>query len=77
MKTVQMTLDESLVAEVDRAAAALGDEPLHLHPRRPARRAASSERKGNEHKHRAGYERHPVQQEEFGDWEDEQVWELS
>lgn len=46
MQTVQMTLDEDLVAEIDAA----------------------------EQRHREGYHRHPVQPDEFGDWEDEQIW---
>lgn len=27
-----------------------------------------------EHKHRQGYEKHPVSADEFPVWEDEQVW---
>lgn len=74
MKTVQMIRDESLVAEVDRAAAALGTTCSAF--TRDALRAALLHLRDKEleRKHRAGYERHPVQEGEFGDWEDEQAW---
>lgn len=74
MKTVQMTLDESLVQEVDRAAQALGTTRSAF--TRDALRAALEDLREREleRQHRAGYERKPVQPGEFSDWEDEQVW---
>jgi metal-responsive CopG/Arc/MetJ family transcriptional regulator len=74
MKTVQMTIDEDLVAEVDRAAAAQGKSRSAF--TRDALRAAlaSARERELEERHRLGYQRHPVKPGEFGDWEAEQVW---
>jgi metal-responsive CopG/Arc/MetJ family transcriptional regulator len=74
MKTVQMTLDEELVAEVDRAAAAKG-KSRSAFTRDALRAALASEHERQlEHQHRLGYERQPVKPGEFDDWEAEQVW---
>lgn len=74
MKTVQMTLDEDLVQEVDRAAHAKGTTRSAF--TRDALRDALMRlrEKDLERKHRAGYERQPVEPGEFSDWENEQVW---
>ena len=74
MKTVQMTLDESLVQEVDRAAQTLGTTRSAF-TRDALREALERLRERDlERRHRAGYEKKPVQPGEFSDWEDEQVW---
>jgi metal-responsive CopG/Arc/MetJ family transcriptional regulator len=74
MKTVQMTLDEALVKEVDRAAQELGTTRSAF--TRDALRDAlvRLRERAMEERHRAGYLRHPVQEGEFSDWEGEQVW---
>jgi metal-responsive CopG/Arc/MetJ family transcriptional regulator len=74
MKTVQMTLDEDLVAEIDKAAKKLKTTRSAL--TRDALRAALKKirEKELEQKHRKGYLRKPVKPEEFSDWEDELVW---
>lgn len=74
MKTVQMTLDEKLVQEVDRAAQELGTTRSAF--TRDALRDAlvRLRERAMEERHRAGYLRHPVQEGEFSGWEDEQVW---
>ncbi|MEP7011940.1 MAG: ribbon-helix-helix domain-containing protein [Acidobacteriota bacterium] len=74
MKTVQMTLDESLVQEVDHAAQTLGTTRSAF--TRDALREAlvHLREKDLEARHRAGYARHPIQQGEFDLWEGEQVW---
>ena len=74
MKTVQMTLDEDLVDQVDRAAATLGTTRSGF--TRDALRSALSalRRRELERRHREGYAKKPVQPGEFGDWETEQVW---
>jgi len=74
MKAVQMTLDETLVKEVDRAAQELGTTRSAF--TRDALRDAlvRLRERAMEEKHRAGYLRHPVQEGEFSGWEDEQVW---
>jgi predicted transcriptional regulator len=74
MKTVQMTLDETLVKAVDTAAKKLGTTRSAF--TREALRSALKEVhvKDLETKHREGYKRKPVKRGEFSDWESEQVW---
>jgi hypothetical protein len=74
MKTVQMTLDESLLKAVDSAAKKLGTTRSAF--TRQALRAALKEVrvKELESRHRQGYKRKPVKRGEFSDWETEQVW---
>lgn len=74
MKTVQMTLDETLVRELDQVVKRLGTTRSAF--TRDALRAALVQIRYREmeRKHRQGYERKPVKPGEFSDWEDEQVW---
>ena len=74
MKTVQMTLDEYLIASVDKVAKRLGTTRSAF--TRQALKAALGEVRINEleRKHREGYKRKPVKRGEFEDWETEQVW---
>ncbi|MEM7481810.1 MAG: ribbon-helix-helix domain-containing protein [Acidobacteriota bacterium] len=74
MRTVQITLDEELVQEVDRAVEKLGTSRSGF--TRAALREAllAIERERLERRHRLGYERHPVVKGEFDGWEEEQVW---
>ena len=74
MKTVQMTLDDALVQEVDHVVKKLGTTRSAF--TREALRAALAlvARAEMERRHRAGYSRQPVQPDEFSVWEDEQVW---
>jgi metal-responsive CopG/Arc/MetJ family transcriptional regulator len=74
MRTIQMTLDDDLVKEVDRVS-------KQLHTNRSAfTRTALREAlaryslKQLERKHREGYERHPVAANEFSIWQTEQAW---
>ena len=74
MKTVQMTLDEDLVKEVDRVSKLL-HTTRSAFTRKALREALvrySLEKL--ERKHRQGYERHPVAADEFSVWEKEQAW---
>jgi Arc/MetJ family transcription regulator len=74
MKTVQMTLDESLVTAVDRAAKQLGTTRSAF-ARTALRRALDELRtKELELQHRDGYRGKPVVEKEFSSWEGEQVW---
>jgi metal-responsive CopG/Arc/MetJ family transcriptional regulator len=74
MKTVQMTIDESLVEAVDRAARKLG-KSRSAFTREALRDALTRERLRNlEKRHREGYARQPVRAGEFDAWESEQVW---
>ncbi|OGP96255.1 MAG: CopG family transcriptional regulator [Deltaproteobacteria bacterium RBG_16_47_11] len=74
MKTVQMTLDENLIASVDKVAKRLGTTRSAF--TRQALKTALLEVRMNalEQKHREGYKRKPVRRGEFEDWEAEQVW---
>lgn len=74
MKTVQITLDEPLARDVDRAVERLGTTRSGF--TREALRDALSrlDREELERRHRQGYERHPVKPGEFDVWEGEQVW---
>jgi metal-responsive CopG/Arc/MetJ family transcriptional regulator len=74
MKTVQMTLDENLIASVDKVAKRLGTTRSAF--TRQALKTALLEVRMNEleRKHREGYKRKPVKRGEFEGWEAEQVW---
>jgi metal-responsive CopG/Arc/MetJ family transcriptional regulator len=77
VKTIQMTIDEPLLVEVDQMIQALNTtrsafirEALELALKRHA--IADMEKK-----HAEGYARHPVEPGEFDVWEDEQAWGAS
>lgn len=74
MRTIQMTLEENLLAEVDRTAKKMGTTRSAF--ARQALRLALRQLKAQEkeQRHREGYARKPVRQGEFSGWEDEQVW---
>jgi metal-responsive CopG/Arc/MetJ family transcriptional regulator len=69
-----MTLDENLIASVDKVAKHLGTTRSAF--TRQALKSALREVRINEleRKHREGYKRKPVKRGEFEDWEAEQVW---
>lgn len=74
MKTVQMTLDDDLVREVDRLSRKLGTTRSAFARdalREALRRRAEAEL---ERKHREGYRRRPVEPGEFSAWETEHAW---
>ena len=74
MKTIQMTLDDNLVEEVDKIAKELKTT------RSAFTRTALREAIDNlnviqlEKKHKRGYKIHPVSKDEFSIWEGEQDW---
>ena len=77
MKTIQMTIDESLLDQVDRAVGELKTnrsafmrEALLWALRRLRLQQLESQ-------HQRGYAQHPVVPGEFDDWESEQVWGAS
>lgn len=74
MHTVQMTLDEKLVAAVDAAVKALGTTRSAF--TRDALRLALEQlrEKELERRHSEGYRRKPVTKGEFDAWEAEQAW---
>lgn len=74
MKTVQMTLDDELVGEVDQAVRELRTTRSAF-ARDALRGALRRHREAElEEKHRHGYELHPVGAEEFCVWDGEQEW---
>jgi metal-responsive CopG/Arc/MetJ family transcriptional regulator len=74
MRTVQMTLDEELLASVDKAARKLKTSRSAF--TRQALRDALDRLTTSrlEQKHRRGYERQPVGKGEFDAWQKEQRW---
>lgn len=74
MKTVQMSVDEELIATVDKVAKKLRTSRSAF--MRAALRAALERMRVQEleQQHRAGYLRKPVKKGEFDLWEREQVW---
>lgn len=74
MRTVQMTLEDELVQQVDRAAGKLG-KTRSAFTREALRHALLRLREEEmERQHRHGYLALPVEPGEFDDWEDEQSW---
>jgi metal-responsive CopG/Arc/MetJ family transcriptional regulator len=73
MRTIQMTLDEDLVQAVDRVVKQLRTNRSAF--TRKALRAALAryDIEQSENKHRRGYERYPVNVEEFSVWEGDPV----
>jgi len=74
MRTVQMTLDEDLVAEVDAVVERLRTTRSAFTREALAAALARVREKELEERHKVGYQRYPVQPDEVGDWEDEQAW---
>ncbi|PYQ97182.1 MAG: CopG family transcriptional regulator [Acidobacteria bacterium] len=74
MKTVQMTLEPELVAQVDRVARRLG-LTRSAFTRRALRAAVDQLRVQElERRHHEGYRRKPVRRGEFDAWTREQSW---
>lgn len=76
MKTIQMTIDEPLLTEVDRMIA-------ELHTTRSAfiREALEAALRRHdigklEQQHAQGYAQHPVEPDEFDVWTNEQQWSV-
>lgn len=74
LKTVQITLDEGLAEAVDRAVETLGTTRSGFTREALRDALAKLRRRAEEERHRAGYEKHPVEAGEFDGWDDEQVW---
>ena len=74
MRTIQMTLDDDLVAAVDRAVKKLKTTRSAF--TRKALKDAIKQVNINllEEKHKRGYKRYPVGKTEFSVWESEQEW---
>ncbi len=74
MRTIQMTLDEELVANVDRIVKKLKTTRSAF--ARKALKEAIKQVNINmlEKRHKGGYERYPVGKNEFSVWASEQEW---
>lgn len=75
MRTVQMTLENSLVEKVDQVSKILHTNRSAF-TRQALREALARIRNSRlEQKHRNGYRERPVKRDEFENWEKEQVWD--
>lgn len=74
MKTIQMTIDERLLNEVDDAVSELQTNRSAFIREALALALQQFRIRKLEAQHAAGYERHPVAAGEFDGWESEQVW---
>lgn len=74
MKTIQMTIDERLLADVDRVVDEMGtNRSLFIRQAlQSALRQYAIEKL--EERHAAGYVEHSADQTEVAEWADEQVW---
>jgi metal-responsive CopG/Arc/MetJ family transcriptional regulator len=74
METIQLTIDESLLAEIDRVTSSLAMTRSDF--MQIALELALRNQKiiALEQQHAQGYARHPIKQGEFDGWESEQVW---
>jgi len=74
MRTIQMTLDDELVATVDQVVKEL-KTTRSAFARKALKDAVKQVHiKMLENKHKKGYGRHPVDKTEFSVWESEQEW---
>jgi metal-responsive CopG/Arc/MetJ family transcriptional regulator len=74
MRTVQMTLEPALVAQVDRAAKRLGLTRSAFARRALAAALERLRAQALERRHADGYRRKPVRRGEFDEWTTEQAW---
>jgi metal-responsive CopG/Arc/MetJ family transcriptional regulator len=73
MKTIQITLDEDLIKEVDHVSKQLHTSRSAFTRKALRESLARYSLEQLEGKHQQGYERHPAI-EEFSVWEKEQAW---
>lgn len=74
MTKVRITIEENLLARVDRAARALRTSRSEFTRDALRQALAEIEFRGAEERQRRGYEYKPVKPGEFDSWETEQVW---
>jgi len=74
MKTIQMTIDERLLKDVDDVVSELQTNRSAFIRKALALALQQFQIRKLEAQHAAGYERHPVVAGEFDGWESEQVW---
>lgn len=74
MRTVQMTLDDDLVASVDQIVKQLRTSRSSFTRQALKEAVRQFARRELEEKHRSGYARKPIAEDEFSFWENEQKW---
>ena len=74
MTTIQMTLEEDLLDELDRTVKKMRTTRSALIRESIKQHLKSLHIRQLEAKHRAGYSAHPVKRGEFDGWETEQRW---
>jgi antitoxin component of RelBE/YafQ-DinJ toxin-antitoxin module len=74
METIQLSIDESLLAEVQQATNALEMTPSDFMTVALERALQQREIIAKERQHAQGYMTHPQQPEEIAEWQDEQDW---
>lgn len=74
MRTIQMTLDDDLIKEVDRVSKKLNTSRSAFTRKALREALARSSLDQMNREHRRGYEQHPVGWDEFSVWESEQDW---
>ena len=74
MKTIELTIEESMLAEVDQATRALEMTREDFVRTALERAVRQREMIALEQRHMRGYINQPQAPEEVAEWEDEQVW---
>ena len=74
MKTIQMTLDEKLIKQVDKTIKKLGTTRSAFTRLALKHELENLNIKELEQKHIEGYKNKPIKHDEFDVWEKEQVW---
>jgi antitoxin component of RelBE/YafQ-DinJ toxin-antitoxin module len=74
METIQLTIDESLLAEVQQATNALQMTPSDFMTVALERALQQREIIAKERQHAQAYSDQPQQPEEIEEWQDEQEW---
>ncbi len=77
MKTIQMTIDEYLLEQVDSMIKELGVSRSSFVREALQQALRQIEIRNLEQQHIAGYQKHPISADEFDIWQDEQIWEDS
>jgi antitoxin component of RelBE/YafQ-DinJ toxin-antitoxin module len=75
METIQVTIEDSLLAEVQQATIALQITPSDFIKVALERAVQQRELIAKERQHAEAYANHPQQTEEIAEWQDEQCWD--
>lgn len=74
MRTIQMTLDDSLIEAVDKIVKKLKTTRSAFARKALGEAIKQARIEMLEAKHKQGYKRHPSNEPELGGWESEQKW---